>query len=134
VKGRRPGAIGTANDPCFLQLSELLFGLVEVSGIKAASLGENRWAGGLNVVLNSMVGAWQAKVGSKNSRESSKKAVNTGWSIDAFLKDSNRAGGCGGRHQGSIGGLVENAAVVGVNGEAMMGEKVSSKDRVGYIS
>lgn len=70
VERRRPWTGGPANDTSFFKLGEFCFGCLETVGIKTAGLGENRWAGGLNEMLDTVVGAGRMEISIENSRKS----------------------------------------------------------------
>jgi len=56
VEGRSPGAVGAADDTGRLKFGKFCFGLLEAVRVKAAGLRENRQAGGVDVMENTMGG------------------------------------------------------------------------------
>ena len=56
MKGGRPGTIGAVNNTSCFQFVKVRFGLLKTRGVETASFGKNRWASGVNMMLDTMMG------------------------------------------------------------------------------
>ena len=71
-------AVGVTDNSSSFELVKLCFSLLEAEGIKAASFGENRWAGGEDVMLDTVMRRVVLEVRRKNSGKRMDKVLK-GW-------------------------------------------------------